>query len=50
MPDKGFSNNPAKVAWKPDMKEISPELRKIFNQRENRGKGGNPHGEKNNAV
>lgn len=32
-PDKGFSNNPAKKAWKPDMGKISPELQKIFRER-----------------
>lgn len=39
MPDKGFSNNPAKTVWKPDMKGISPELRRIFDQRDFRGEG-----------
>lgn len=33
FPDKGFSNNPAKTVWKPDMTKISPELRKIFRER-----------------
>lgn len=33
FPDKGFSNNPAKSAWKPDMTGISPELKKIFRER-----------------
>lgn len=33
FPDKGFSNNPAKTAWKPDMGSISPELKKIFKER-----------------
>ena len=36
FPDKGFSNNPAKSTWKPDMAGISPELRKIFRQRKYR--------------
>ena len=26
-PDKGFSGNPAKMVWKPDMKSIRPDLR-----------------------
>ena len=33
FPDKGFSNNPAKTVWKPDMSGISPELRKVFRER-----------------
>ena len=33
FPDKGFSNNPAKTVWKPDMTNISPELRKMFRER-----------------
>lgn len=32
-PDKGFSNNPAKTVWKPDMKNISPTLKKIYRER-----------------
>lgn len=32
-PDKGFSNNPAKSVWKPDMTGISPELKTIFKDR-----------------
>ena len=32
FPDKGFSNNPAKTVWKPDMTNISPELRKMFRE------------------
>jgi len=34
FPDKGFSNNPAKAVWKPDMTNISPPLRKLFEERE----------------
>lgn len=30
FPDKGFSNNPAKTAWKPDMTNISQPLQKIY--------------------
>ncbi len=33
FPDKGFSNNPAKTVWKPDMANISPVLRKLFRER-----------------
>ena len=36
FPDKGFSNNPAKSTWKPDMAGISPELKKIFRHRKYR--------------
>lgn len=38
FPDKGFSNNPAKSVWKPDMSNISPELRKLFRERKEPGK------------
>lgn len=34
FPDKGFSNNPAKVVWKPDLTKISPSLRQIYEKRE----------------
>lgn len=30
---KMFSNNLAKTVWKPDMTNISPELRKMFRER-----------------
>lgn len=30
FPDKGFSNNPAKMTWKPDLTNISPSLQKIY--------------------
>lgn len=40
FPDKGFSNNPAKTVWKPDMGNISPELRKLFRQRKQEENGG----------
>lgn len=33
FPDKGFSGNPAKVTWKPDLSRFSPELRKIYSSR-----------------
>ncbi len=39
-PDKGFSNNPAKKVWKPDMTNISKGLQKAFNDRE---AGKSPH-------
>lgn len=29
-PDKGFSNNPAKVMWRPNMDNISPTLKRIY--------------------
>lgn len=32
-PDTGFSNNPAKDAWKPDLSGIDPSLRKAFKER-----------------
>ncbi len=32
-PDKGFSGNPAKSMWKPDMSGFSPELKKLFRDR-----------------
>lgn len=38
-PDKGFSNNPAKTAWKPDMGNISPPLKKIYRERSGKGNG-----------
>ena len=34
FPDKGFSNNPAKAVWKPDLTNISPALRKIYSERQ----------------
>lgn len=33
MPDKGFSNNPAKDAWKPDTKELNPILKQAYKER-----------------
>lgn len=36
FPDKGFSNNPAKSTWKPDLSGISPELKKAFRKRKYR--------------
>lgn len=32
-PDKGFSNNPAKDAWKPDLSGVDPNLKKAFKGR-----------------
>ena len=32
-PDKGFSNNPAKTVYKPDLSNIDKPLRKIFRER-----------------
>ena len=29
-PDKGFSNNPAKDTWKPDLTGVDPALKKVF--------------------
>lgn len=34
FPDKGFSNNPAKDTWKPDMSGIDSKLKKVFKERE----------------
>ncbi len=33
FPDKGFSNNPAKSVWKPDMADMPPELKKLYRER-----------------
>jgi SPP1 gp7 family putative phage head morphogenesis protein len=33
-PDKGFSNNPAKDAWKPDLTGVDAGLKKAFRERE----------------
>lgn len=33
-PDKGFSGNPARDAWKPDTAKLSPKIRKAFYKRE----------------
>lgn len=38
FPDKGFSNNPAKDAWKPDLSGIHPALKKAYRER---GEAGN---------
>ncbi len=35
-PDKGFSNNPAKDTWKPDLSGIDSNLKKAFKEREGR--------------
>jgi hypothetical protein len=32
-PDKGFSNNPAKDAWKPDLAGVDENLKKAFKER-----------------
>lgn len=37
-PDKGFSNNPAKDTWKPDMTGMDDSLKKAFKEREKRKK------------
>ena len=39
-PDKGFSGNPAKTVWKPDMKGIRPDLQEVYQdtQKEKRRK------------
>ncbi len=34
MPDPGFSNNPAKVAFKPDLKDYPEPIKKAFEKRE----------------
>lgn len=34
FPDKGFSNNPAKTAWKPDLSGMDPAVRSAFEARE----------------
>ena len=34
FPDKGFSNNPAKSVWKPDVSNLSPECKKLFKNRQ----------------
>ena len=33
FPDRGFSNNPAKAAWKPDLSNLSPALKRICMER-----------------
>lgn len=33
-PDKGFSNNPAKDTWKPDLSGVDPNLKKAFKERQ----------------
>lgn len=35
-PDKGFSNNPGKECWKPDLSGMDGELKKLFREREKR--------------
>lgn len=35
-PDKGFSNNPAKDSWKPDLSGVDLNLKKAFKEREGR--------------
>lgn len=34
MPDKGFSNNPAKEVWKPDTSSLRPEVRSVYETKE----------------
>ena len=36
FPDKGFSNNPAKNAWKPDLTGFDSVLKKEFKQRKSK--------------
>lgn len=38
FPDKGFSGNPAKDVWKPDLSDLSPQLQKILRKRKNPNK------------
>lgn len=33
-PDKGFSNNPAKDVWKPDLTGVDPALKRAFRERQ----------------
>lgn len=33
FPDRGFSNNPAKTSWHPDMRNITPELKRLIQAR-----------------
>lgn len=37
-PDKGFSNNPARDKWKPDLSGFDEDLKKAFKRREEDGK------------
>ena len=37
-PDKGFSNNPAKSMWQPDMSKLSPQLKKLYQERKQQKK------------
>lgn len=41
-PDKGFSNNPAKDTWKPDLTGVDPVLKKVFQDKNSskQNKGG----------
>ena len=32
-PDKGFSRNPARDIWKPDLAKLSPKVRKVYRNR-----------------
>ena len=40
-PDKGFSNNPARDKWKPDLSGCNEDLKKAFKKREEGGKNKN---------
>lgn len=35
-PDKGFSNNPAKTSWHPDLKEFAPALKSVIQSKKNK--------------
>lgn len=37
-PDKGFSNNPAKHVWKPDLSGVDPGLKKAYKERNSTGR------------
>ncbi len=39
FPDKGFSNNPAKDSWKPDLTGIDSNLKSAFREKEHISKG-----------
>lgn len=38
MPDKGFSNNPAKEVWKPDTSTLRPEVRQVYKEHTEAGR------------
>jgi len=41
FPDKGFSNNPAKDVWQPDMSNLSLQLRSLYRERKQPDSGEN---------